>query len=301
MKILITGSQGFIGSALKRLLEENGIEIVTYDIKENPLDDVRELSALKAKIIDVDGIIHLAAVSRVKVAHENPLECIKTNIGGTINVLESARDLLSEDKHPWVIFGSSREVYGEPMSLPVVETSVRKAINVYGVSKLSGEELCKVYAENYGLKTRILRFSNVYTGINDHLDRVIPKFILHAFNGDDLIINGSGEEIFDFTYITDTIQGIWGCIQEIERNKHLFDDYNLSTGVPVSLKELAEIIIRKTRSSSQVKYAKSRTYDVNKFYADPGKAIKILGFSPKVTIEEGLDLTLKVLRSLNTI
>ena len=300
MKILITGSHGFIGSALKQLIEENGIEVVTYDIKENPLDDVRELSALKTKIIGVDGIIHLAAVSRVKLAHENPLECIYTNIGGTINVLEAARSLLSEDKHPWVIFGSSREVYGEPVSLPVVETSIRKAINVYGVSKLSGEELCKTYAENYGLKTRVLRFSNIYTGINDHLDRVIPKFILRAYNGDDLTINGSGEELFDFTYITDTIQGIWGCIQEVERNIHLFDDYNLSTGVPVSLKKLAEIIIRKTRSSSKVVYANSRTYDVNKFYANPGKAVKILGFSPKITIEEGIDLALEELKNLDT-
>ncbi len=300
MKILITGSSGFIGSALKRLLGEKGIEIVTYDIKENPMDDVRNFSSLQAKFIGVDGIVHLAAVSRVKIAHENPLECINTNIGGTINVLESARTLISEDKHPWVIFGSSREVYGESVNLPVVETSNRKPINVYGVSKLSGEELCKVYAGNYGLKTRVLRFSNVYTGINDHLDRVIPKFILHAFNREDLVINGSGEEIFDFTYITDAIQGIWGCIQEIERGSHLFDDFNLSTGVPVSLKELAEIIIEKTRSSSRVKHTKSRSYDVNKFYADPGKAQKILGFSPNIALEKGIDLVVEELKSLDS-
>ncbi len=298
MKILITGSSGFIGSALKRLLDEKGIEIVTFDIKENPLDDVRDFSALQTKIMSVDGIIHLAAVSRVKIAHENPLECINTNIGGIINVLESARELISENGHPWVIFGSSREVYGEPMNLPVVETSNRKAINVYGVSKLSGEELCKAYSDNYGLKTRVLRFSNVYTGANDHLDRVIPKFILHALNKEDLVIHGSGEELFDFTYITDTIQGIWGCIQEIERNSYLFDDFNLSTGVPVSLRELAEIIIKNTNSLSRVKYTRSRSYDVNKFYADPGKARKILGFSPKIAIKKGIDLAVKELKML---
>ena len=300
MKILITGSSGFIGSALKRLLDEKGIEIVAYDIRDNPLDDVRDFSALHSKMKGIDGVVHLAAVSRVKLAHENPLECIETNIGGIINVLESARELISEDKHPWVIFGSSREVYGEPVNLPVVETSNRKAINVYGVSKLSGEELCKVYAENYGLKTRLLRFSNVYTGINDHLDRVIPKFILRAFNKEDLVINGSGKEIFDFTHITDTIQGIWGCIQEIEKSLHLFDDFNLSTGVPVSLTELAEIIIEKTRSSSRVKYTKSRSYDVNKFYADPGKARKMLDFSPKIALEKGIDLSIEELKSLSS-
>lgn len=298
MKILITGSSGFIGSALKRLLGEKGIEIITYDIKENPMDDVRNFSSLQAKFISVDGVVHLAAVSRVKIAHENPLECINTNIGGTINILESVREFISENGRPWVIFGSSREVYGEPVKLPVVETSHRKAINVYGVSKLSGEELCKVYAENYGLKTRVLRFSNVYTGVNDHLDRVIPKFILQAFNREDLVINGLGEEIFDFTYITDTVQGIWGCIQEIERNSHLFDDFNISSGIPISLVDLAELIIKKTESSSKVKYTASRSYDVSKFYADPAKARKKLGFAPKIALENGINLAIKELKSI---
>ncbi len=296
MKILLTGSSGFIGSALKRLLEEEGIEVVPFDIKDNPLDDVRDFSALQSKVLGVDGIVHLAAVSRVKIAHENPLECVNTNIGGIINVLESARLFRADNNNPWVIFGSSREVYGESAILPVNESSTRKAINIYGVSKLSGEELCKVYSKNYGLKVRVLRFSNVYTGKNDHLDRVIPKFILQAFNEEDLIINGTGEEIFDFTYIDDTIQGIWGCVQEIERNKHLFDDFNISTGIPISLKQLADTIIKKTRSKSKVDFTKPRSYDVNKFYANPSKAIKILGFLPKITLDEGIDLSIAELK-----
>ncbi|TES95843.1 MAG: NAD-dependent epimerase/dehydratase family protein [Promethearchaeota archaeon] len=296
MKILLTGSSGFIGSALKRLLEEKRIEVISFDIKDNPLEDVRVFSALQSKILGINGIIHLAAVSRVKIAHENPLECVNTNIGGIINVLESARLICTDNIYPWVIFGSSREVYGESPTLPVNESTTRKAINVYGVSKLSGEELCKVYSENYGLKVRVLRFSNVYTGKNDHLDRVIPKFILQAFNEEDLIINGTGEEIFDFTYITDTIQGILGCVQEIESRNLLFDDFNISTGVPISLKQLADIIIKKTRSKSTVEFTKSRSYDVNKFYANPSKAKKILGFLPKITLEEGIDLSIAELK-----
>jgi len=296
MKVLITGSSGFIGSALKRLLEEMGTEIIPFDIKDSPLDDVRDFPALQSKVLGIDGIVHLAAVSRVKIAHENPLECVNTNIGGIINVLESVRLIHSDNNFPWVIFGSSREVYGESAILPVNESSTRKAINVYGVSKLSGEELCKVYSENYGLEIRVLRFSNVYTGKNDHLDRVIPKFILQAFNDEDLIINGTGEEIFDFTYIDDTIQGIWGCVQEIEGKIHLFDDFNLSTGVPISLKQLADTIIKKTRSKSTVEFTKPRSYDVNKFYADPSKAIKILGFQPKITLDKGIELSIAKLK-----
>ncbi len=296
MEILLTGSSGFIGSALKRLLEEKGVEVIPFDIKDSTLEDVRDFSALQSKVLGINGIVHLAAVSRVKIAHENPLECVNTNIGGMINVLETARLTRTDNNYPWVIFGSSREVYGESAILPVNESSTRKAINVYGVSKLSGEELCKIYSDNYGLKVRVLRFSNVYTGKSDHLDRVIPKFILQAFNEDDLIINGTGEEIFDFTYIDDTIQGIWGCIQEIERDKHLFDDFNLSTGVPISLKQLADTIIKKTRSKSTVDFTKPRSYDVNKFYADPSQAIKILGFQPKISLDKGIELSIAKLK-----
>lgn len=300
MKILLTGSSGFIGSALKLLLEENNIEVVPFDIKDNPIEDVRDFSALQSKITGIDGIVHLAAVSRVKIAHDSPLECVNTNIGGMINVLESVRLLRTGNNSPWVIFGSSREVYGEAATLPVNESSIRKAINVYGVSKLTGEELCRTYSDNYGVKVRILRFSNVYTGKNDHLDRVIPKFILQAVSGEDLIINGTGEEIFDFTYIDDTIQGIWGCIQEIEKNPNHFDDFNISTGVPISLKKLADTIIKKTGSKSTVEFSKPRSYDVNKFYADPSKAIKMLGFVPKIFLDEGISLSILALRKVTS-
>ncbi|MHA2288632.1 MAG: NAD-dependent epimerase/dehydratase family protein [Promethearchaeota archaeon] len=297
MKILITGSSGFIGSALKQIFEKQGIEFVSFDIKADPLEDVRKFSAIKSKLSGVDGIVHLAAVSRVKTAHDNPLECINTNIGGLANVLESVRLAQSIHNTPWVIFASSREVYGEPTTLPVDESSTRKAINVYGVSKLFGEDLCKAYSDNYGLKVRVLRFSNVYTGKKDHLGRVIPRFILQALNNEDLFIHGTGEEIFDFTYVTDTIQGVLGCIHEITQSSNLFDDFNLSTGIPISLKLLADTIIQKTHSKSKVEFSEPRSYDVNKFYANPKKARGKLGFSPKVTLDKGIELSIEELKS----
>jgi len=299
MKLLVTGSSGFIGSALKNYLEKKGIEIIPFDIKEDPNQDICNFGKLNQKVSEIDGIIHLAAVSRVKLAFEDPINCIHTNVGGTVNILESVKlKGINKTQHPWVIFGSSREVYGEALSLPVTEINIKKPINIYGVSKLSGENLCRIYSTNYNVKTRILRFSNVYTGLNDHLDRVIPKFIFKAFNNEDLVINGSGEEIFDFTYISDVIHGIWSCIQEIERNQHLLDDFNLSSGIPISLKNLSEIIIKKTNSASHIKYVKSRSYDVNKFYADPQKANKILKFLPKVQLEEGIKLAISEFRNL---
>jgi len=295
MKILITGSSGFIGSALKAFLEQKEIEVIPFDIKDSPKYDIRDFESIKKSSLDVIGIIHLAAISRVFTAQEQPHECITTNVGGVSNVLEAAR---INDKRPWIIFGSSREVYGEPKILPVSENSPKIPINIYGLSKVTGEKLCETYTKYYGLKIRILRFSNVYTGVKDHMDRVTPKFILRALNGQDLYINGSGEEQFDFTYISDTIKGVWGCIKEIENNKTPLDDFNLSIGTPVSLRQLAEIIIEKTGSKSTIRFNESRKYDVNHFYATPKKAIEYLGFEPSISIQEGIELAIKDLKNL---
>jgi len=296
MKILITGSAGFIGSALLNYLEERDIIVVPFDIKDDPKYDVKDLGMLEKQTSDVDGIIHLAAMSRVITAQEQPHECIATNVGGVTNVLEAAK--IRKSKSPWVIFGSSREVFGEPDIFPVTELSPKIPINIYGLSKITGENLCEIYTRYYGLKIRIVRFSNVYTSINDHMDRVIPKFIMQALKGENLHINGTGEELFDFTYISDTVNGIWGCVQEIQRNSTVLDDFNLSIGTPVSLKELAELIIEKTESKSQVIYKDSRNYDVNHFYASPKKAKDRLGFSPAISIEEGINLSIKDLKKI---
>ena len=295
-KILVTGSAGFIGSWLREFFEKRDILVVPYDIKDAPKYDVKDINMLKKCIKDVEGILHFAAVSRVITAQEHPYECISTNIGGLSNILEAART--KNDNPPWIIFGSSREVFGEPEIFPVTEESPRIPINIYGLSKITGEQLCETYSKYYNLKIRILRFSNVYTGINDHLDRVIPKFILQALRGENLYINGSGEERFDFTYISDVIKGIWGCVEEIRTSKSQLDDFNLSIGTPVSLKELAEIIIDKTNSNSKIMFNPSRDYDVNHFYASPKKAVEKLGFNPSVSIEKGIELAINDLKSL---
>jgi len=298
MKLMITGSSGFIGTDLKILLEKQGIEIVSYDLQDDPPNDTRDFARLVEKLKGVEGIIHLAAVSRVKVAYENPLECVNTNVGGTINVLEAAR---TSALKPWVIFASSREVFGESRPLPATEETPRHPMNVYGIAKIAGEDLCKIFSKDYGLKTRVLRFSNVYTSKNDQMDRVIPKFILQALRNEDIFINGTGEEVFDFTYIDDTVRGIWGCVQEIQKSQQLYNDFILSTGTPTSLRELAELVVKTVGSKSQVKYSEGRSYDVSKFYADPAKAKQILGFNPSMKLKDGIETVLGEFRKLGTI
>lgn len=291
MKVLITGSSGFIGRSLKRKLEKNGVEVVSYDLDDSPSNNIKDFSNLKSKAEGVDGIVHLAAVSQPKLTRQDPLSCININIGGTANVLEAAR--LSQNGHPWVIFSSTREVFGEAETLPITEKTLRNPVTIYGLTKRVGEDLCRIFSKDYGLKTRVVCFTSVYSGKEDDLNRVVPKFIIQTAKNEPLTINGTGEEIFDFTYIDDATEGIWDCIKEVSGSQKLHDDFLISAGQPVFLKDLAKIIVEETKSKSEIKYAPAQSFSTTRCYADCRKAKEILGFEPKTNIREGIKLVVK--------
>ena len=291
MRILITGSSGFVGRSLKKKLEKNGVEAISYDLDDNPPNNIKDFANLKSKAEGIDGIVHLAALAQPKLTRQDPLSCININIGGTANVLEAAR--LSQNSHPWVIFSSTREVFGEAEVLPITEKTPRYPITIYGLTKRVGEDLCRIFSKDYGLKTRVVCFTSVYSGKDDDLNRVVPKFIIQAAKKEPLLINGAGEEIFDFTYIDDATEGIWDCIKELEGSQKLYDDFIISAGQPVFLKDLAKIIIEETQSKSEIKCAPVENYSTTRCYANCQKAKEILGFTPKTNIREGIKLVIK--------
>lgn len=291
-KILITGSAGFIGSALKRSLIESGARVKDFDIRLNKLDNVCNLKRMQraVKIFKPEGIIHLAAMSRVEDGFKDPHGCVQSNIVGTTNVLEAAR-LAGDQKKPWIILASSREVFGEPKKLPATEKTPRQPINVYGVAKLTDELLAENYADNYGLKAWVLRFSNVYTGLNDRPERVIPIFIRRALANQPLIING-GKQVFAFTHISDVVRGIGLTIKTISKSQQLYEDINLG-GEKLSIIKLAKAIINLSGSQSQIVFNAARRYDVNVFWIKPLKAKKILGWTAQMSIGQGLKKSIK--------
>ncbi len=296
-KVFITGSAGFIGSRLGEMLAAEGVIVRGYDIKNDAQDDVRDGERLARAIKEFapDGVVHLAAMSRVEEGFLRPRECVATNMGGITNALDAVR-ALPERARPWFVFSSSREVFGEAKRLPVTEKSPRTPMNIYGVTKFAGEMLAEHYAHNYGLTTRVLRFSNAYTNVHDRLNRVVPKFILQALRGEPITVHG-GNQIFDFVYIDDTISGIIACLREVHGSSTSYNDFNLVTGKKTAIKNLVKHILALTKSTSPMTLHAARQYDVAHFWGSPAKARKVLGWKAEYSIVEGLIKSIAALRS----
>jgi len=306
LKILITGGAGFIGSNLAEKLIKRHNEIYILDwVSElknlkNIVDrvhfikgDIRKVNFRRIlKDNEINGVVHLAAVSRVVWGEKDPEKCIDINVNGTKRLLEA---ISKNDKKPWIIFGSSREVYGEPRKLPVKEDYPKIPINVYGRSKLIGEQLVKRYAKMLNLHAIVLRFSNVYGNEKDILDRVIPRFIIAALKNEKIEIHG-GNQIFDFTYINDTVNGIIKAIEllsDIQQNTYFYEDFHLLPGEPSTLQNIVKMISDHLQKDLIIKYTPPRNYDVKKFYGDPSKAEDILGFKSKVKLKKGIPMTIE--------
>lgn len=294
--VLITGSSGMIGTALSECLLESGHDIVGFDIQpnrwSNEVDqitisgDLREETELAELNQNIDIIVHLAANARVHKLVENPSQA-RDNVDMTFNVLEWAR----QNDVRKVVFGSSREVYGNKNKFIYSEedTYVDECESPYTASKVGGEALVKAYEQCYDLDSCILRFSNVY-GRYDISDRVIPLFITRARHGMDLTVYGENK-VLDFTYIDDCVSGIATVIEDFHKAKRT--TFNIASGTGTSLVELAREISGKCGNQSNIVVEPSRTGEVGQYVADISKAKKVLGYEPEWSVVDGLNKTIE--------
>lgn len=285
--ILVTGSLGLIGQILVKKLKTKGFNVLELD-QRFPQDhlshgDIRDKKLLQRLLAQATGIVHLAAVSRVVWGEQNPSLCWEVNVEATHALLE----LIKQSQHkPWIIYASSREVYGQQNNLPVLDNNELAPMNHYARSKLAAEKWMNVYRQD-GLLTSILRFSSVYGSIADHPDRVIPAFCRAAINNKTLRIDGFNN-VFDFTHVADTVEGILAVINKLQASVNDLPAMHLTTGIGTSLFELASFIQTILNKPLQFSEAPARNYDVHRFYAEPTYAKNILNWNPSIKLQDGL-------------
>lgn len=278
--ILITGSEGLVGRALRRALERRGESVGSFDLRAPQRRDVRSAAQLATSMSSCRGVVHLAAVSRVIDGERDPSLTYATNVSGTANVLDAARAA-----DAWTIYASSREVYGTVARLPATEDTPLAPLNVYGRSKAAAERLV-ADARTAGARASTIRLSNVYGSADDHATRVVPAFARAALAGEPLRVDGSSHT-FDFTHVDDVARGIVLLIDRLDRGDAP-PPIHFVTGVPTMLGALADLCIELAGTGAERVEAPPRAYDVPHFHGDPARALSVLGWRPLVPLREGL-------------
>ncbi|MGD2078444.1 MAG: NAD-dependent epimerase/dehydratase family protein [Chloroflexota bacterium] len=301
MRVLITGSSGQIGTNLGLRLQEQGHSVFGIDKRPNPW--TKEIETLLQDLGspyrhfeggigsveypgDFDVVVHLAANAKVNQLVRQPHRALE-NINLTFNVLEFCR----VNDVP-IIFSSSREVYGDIRRYITEESYADFAFteSPYSASKISGEALIYSYAQCYGLRYLVFRFSNVYGRYDNDLERmsrVIPKFIYQISHGQPITVFGK-EKILDFTYVDDCVAGVIRGIELLTSSKEANQTINLAYGRGNSLVTMAEYVGQALGVSPEIRIEPSRVGEVTHYVANVGKARALLSYEPQVSLEEGI-------------
>ncbi|MFC6721924.1 NAD-dependent epimerase/dehydratase family protein [Halobacteriaceae archaeon SHR40] len=299
-RILVTGGAGFIGSRLAdRLCRDNDVvvldSLVSGDRENVPAEaefiegDIRDESAVADAIAGVDCVFHEAALVSVDRSVEVPTESHDNNVEGTLTILEAAR---SQDTR--VVLASSAAIYGRPAEIPITENHPKEPTSPYGLDKLACDHYARLYHDRYGTDTVALRYFNAYgpgqTG-GDYAG-VISIFIEQALAGEDITVEGDGEQTRDFVYIDDIVDANVAAAGTAAVGA----GYNVGTGDSVTIRELAELIQDITDTDSDIVHTDPREGDIDHSRAAVSKAKANLDFEASVPLREGLERTVEWFR-----
>jgi nucleoside-diphosphate-sugar epimerase len=308
-RVLVTGGAGFIGSHLSGRLVELGASVLVLDnfshgSRENLADVGSKLGVMEGDIRNADDcamamrdrqyVFHLAALGSVPRSVEQPKLYNDVNIGGTLNILEAARQAGTVQR---VVYSASSSVYGDTPVLPKVETMIPAPKSPYAVTKLVGEYYARVYAEVYGLSTFCLRYFNVFgprQNPNSQYAAVIPAFIAALLKGNRPKIYGDGEQTRDFCYIENVVRA--NLLAATVERRLAGESANIACGERISLNALLGKMQEILGTSIAPEYLPARAGDVKDSLADITAARDLIGYEPEVFFDEGLDRTVRAYR-----
>lgn len=309
-RVLVTGGWGFIGRNLVARLLEEGAEVTVVDrdvvdarrlaeISERAngklqfvLADICDAKAARGYVADQKVIFHLAGHSGPLGSLEEPFTNLEVNCLGTLTLLEAIR---KESPKAVIVFPSSRLVYGIPQRLPVKEDHPTEPITLYGLHKLAAEGYLRVYHRHYGISMLIFRASNPYgphVPTPHHRYNILNRFVDLAMQGKELTVFGEGEQTRDYFYVEDLVEAFLLAATKEEAVGEIF---NIG-GEPIRFADMAETVVRIVGRGS-IEYipwpSDYERVETGDFISDATKAREVLGWEPKVSLEEGIRRTVE--------
>lgn len=308
MRILITGAAGFLGSHLADKLLDNGHDVLAVDnlftgakrnishLHNNPNFEFLRHDVTFPLFVEVDAIYNLASPASPIHYQRDPVQTLKTNVIGAVNMLGLAKRL-----HIPIFQASTSEVYGDPLVHPQIEeywgnVNPIGTRSCYDEGKRAAETLFFDYNRQHGVNIRVARIFNTYgprmaTGDG----RVVSNFIVQALRGEDITIYGDGQQTRSFCYVSDLVSGFIKMMDQADR---LVGPINLGNPGEFTMLELAELVLAKTQSRSKLKFEALPQDDPKQRQPDITKAKDQLSWQPIVGLEEGLSLTIDYFKSV---
>ncbi len=304
-RILITGGAGFIGSHIVEHFQGQAEIVVLDDFRTGYR---RNLAGLNCRVVEgsildetaltkamqgVERVFHLAAMISVPESVQKPAECVQLNVEGTRRVLTAAVRVGARK----VVLASSAAIYGDNPLVPKLETMPPEPKSPYAETKLAGEHLLADFQRVHGLATASLRFFNVFGPRQDPQSAyaaAVPIFIARALRSEDITIYGDGEQTRDFIYVKDIV----GALNFVSLSPVATGSYNVGYGQSLSIKSLAQEILKLTASKSALRFLSGRPGDVMHSVASSEK-LRQTGWIPRHNLPSGLAATIDYFRSVN--
>jgi UDP-glucose 4-epimerase len=305
LNCFILGGAGFIGSHLTEALLKEGYNLTVFDRKSAPFfkqlqannlnilqGDFLTLNGLEEMLENIDIIVHLISTTVPKTSNENPIFDAKSNLLGTIKLLEIARKKGIKK----IVFASSGgTVYGVPQEIPISESHPTNPINSYGIIKLTIEKYLYLYHYIYGIDYCILRMSNVYGERQtvSNIQGLIPTIVFNGLQKKETVIYGDGSVVRDYLYVSDAVNAFVKAIAYSGDNKI----FNIGSGKGYSINEIISYVEKMLNNTLLIKHEKSRSLDVPINILDNKLSEKVLGWKPIVDISEGIFRTINYIKN----